>query len=143
MAREIALNQDAPLVSVVLPCLNEEEAIGACIEKIQTAFARANIHGEIVVCDNGSTDRSVAIAEQMGARVVHQPERGYGHAYLKGFAKTYRRALRLCHRQSLSPRQSDIHSVLTPLHRQPAAHCHSQFSLQDEVYGCVQWISGL
>ena len=51
-----------PLVSVVLPCLNEEEAIGSCIEKIQGTFARANIAGEIVVCDNGSSDRSVPIA---------------------------------------------------------------------------------
>src|SRR5918996_731719 len=75
-----------PLVSVVMPCLDEEEAIGACIEKIQRTFAEAKLSGEIVVCDNGSTDRSVAIAESMGARVVHQPARGYGNAYLKGFA---------------------------------------------------------
>jgi glycosyltransferase involved in cell wall biosynthesis len=75
-----------PLVSVVLPCLNEEAAIGSCIEKIQSTFAKANIAGEIVVCDNGSTDQSVAIAERLGARVVHQPVRGYGNAYLKGFA---------------------------------------------------------
>lgn len=86
MIQEVPLIPTAPFVSVVLPCLNEEAAIGACIEKIQTAFSRADIHGEIVVCDNGSTDRSVAIAEQMGARVVHQPQRGYGNAYLKGFA---------------------------------------------------------
>jgi hypothetical protein len=75
-----------PLVSVVLPCLNEEAAIGSCIEKIQSTFAKANIAGEIVVCDNGSTDQSVAIAERLGARVVYQPVRGYGNAYLKGFA---------------------------------------------------------
>jgi glycosyltransferase involved in cell wall biosynthesis len=75
-----------PLVSVVLPCLNEEAAIGSCIEKIQSTFARARIAGEIVVCDNGSTDASVAIAQRLGARVVHQPQRGYGNAYLKGFA---------------------------------------------------------
>lgn len=77
---------ETPVVSVVMPCLNEEAAIGACIEKIRRAFAAADIDGEIVVCDNGSTDASVAIAERMGARVVHQPRRGYGHAYLKGFA---------------------------------------------------------
>lgn len=75
-----------PLVSVVMPCLNEEAAIGACIQKIQDTFARADINGEIVVCDNGSTDRSIEIAERMGARVVHQPLRGYGNAYIKGFA---------------------------------------------------------
>jgi glycosyltransferase involved in cell wall biosynthesis len=74
------------LVSVVMPCLNEEAAIGSCIEKIQTTFAQAQINGEIVVCDNGSTDNSVSIAQRMGARVVHQPLRGYGNAYLKGFA---------------------------------------------------------
>jgi glycosyltransferase involved in cell wall biosynthesis len=72
-------------VSVVMPCLNEEAAIGACIEKIRRTFDEAGLDGEIVVCDNGSTDRSVTIAEAMGARVVHQPERGYGNAYLKGF----------------------------------------------------------
>ena len=75
----------APEISVVMPCLNEEAAIGACIEKIRRTFDQAGLDGEIVVCDNGSTDRSVAIAEAMGARVVHQPERGYGNAYLKGF----------------------------------------------------------
>jgi len=74
-----------PEVSVVMPCLNEEAAIGACIEKIRRTFDQASLDGEIVVCDNGSTDRSVAIAEAMGARVVHQPVRGYGNAYLKGF----------------------------------------------------------
>src|SRR5438105_9254691 len=76
---------DVPLVSVVLSCLNEEEGIGTCIEQIHRTFATAKIQGEIVVCDNGSTDRSVAIAEWLGARVVHQPLRGYGHAYLTGF----------------------------------------------------------
>lgn len=75
-----------PLVSVVMPCLNEEEAIGSCIQKIQTAFTKANIPGEIIVCDNGSTDNSVAIAKSMRACVVHQPIQGYGHAYIKGFA---------------------------------------------------------
>ena len=57
---------EAPLVSVVMPCLNEELAIGACIEKIQRTFETANIDGEIIVCDNGSTDSSVAIAESHG-----------------------------------------------------------------------------
>lgn len=77
---------DAPLVSVVMPCLNEEQAIGACIEKIQRTLAAAGVSGEIIVCDNGSTDRSVAIATSLGARVVHEPARGYGRAYQTGFA---------------------------------------------------------
>jgi glycosyltransferase involved in cell wall biosynthesis len=84
---------DEPLVSVVMPVLNEEEALGPCIEKIRATFASAGIDGEIVVCDNGSTDGSVAIAERLGARVVHQPLRGYGSAYLKGFASARGRYL--------------------------------------------------
>ncbi len=78
--------ESCPLVSVVLPCLNEEAAIGACLQKILSTFAKAQLNGEIIVCDNGSTDRSVAIAERMKVQVVHQPERGYGNAYLKGLA---------------------------------------------------------
>jgi glycosyltransferase involved in cell wall biosynthesis len=74
-----------PLVSVVMPCLNEECTIGICIEKIQTTFAQSGVLGEIIVCDNGSTDRSGDIARSMGARVVYQPLRGYGNAYIKGF----------------------------------------------------------
>ncbi len=76
-----------PLVSVVMPVLNEEEGLAACIDKIRDTLTAAGIDGEIVVSDNGSTDRSVEIAEGMGVRVVHQPLRGYGNAYLKGFAE--------------------------------------------------------
>lgn len=71
-------------VSVVMPCLNEEETIGACIEKAQNALKTNGILGEVIVADNGSTDNSVAIAEELGARVVHQPIKGYGAAYLAG-----------------------------------------------------------
>ena len=85
-APETDLRSGGPLVSVVMPCLDEEEAIGSCIEKIKRTFASAGIDGEIVVCDNGSSDASVTIAERMGARVVHEANRGYGHAYLTGFA---------------------------------------------------------
>ena len=77
---------NTPAVSVVLPCLDEEEAIGLCIQKIQHTLANCRINGEIVVCDNGSSDNSVAIASQLGAYVVHEPRRGYGNAYIKGFA---------------------------------------------------------
>jgi glycosyltransferase involved in cell wall biosynthesis len=83
------INPAPPVVSVVMPVLNEEEAIGSCIKKIQDTFRQAGIDGEIVVSDNGSTDRSVEIAESMGVRVVHQPLRGYGNAYLKGFAEAH------------------------------------------------------
>ena len=76
----------SPVVSVVLPCLNEELAVGACIDQIRSAFEQAKIEGEIIVCDNGSTDRSADVAERHGAIVVREPKRGYGRAYRTGFA---------------------------------------------------------
>jgi len=77
-AEENAL--DAPAVSAIIPCLNEELTLGICIRKALDAFARRGIKGEVVVGDNGSTDKSVEIAESLGARVVHQPVKGYGAA---------------------------------------------------------------
>jgi len=73
-------------VSVVMPCLNEEDSIGICIEKALKAFEASGIDGEIIVSDNGSTDKSIEIANSFGekVRVVHQPQKGYGSAYLKG-----------------------------------------------------------
>ena len=71
---------EQPLVSAIIPCLNEERTIGICISKALGAFAKRGISGEVVVGDNGSTDRSVEIAEGLGARVVHQPVKGYGAA---------------------------------------------------------------
>lgn len=70
----------APLVSAIIPCLDEEATIGICIGKAFAAFARRGIAGEVVVGDNGSTDRSAEIATALGARVVHQPVKGYGAA---------------------------------------------------------------
>jgi len=70
----------APLVSAIIPCLNEEATLEICIRKAMAAFARRGIVGEVVVGDNGSADRSVEIAEDLGARVVHQPIKGYGAA---------------------------------------------------------------
>jgi glycosyltransferase involved in cell wall biosynthesis len=72
-------------VSVVIPCLNEEETIGTCVEKAQRVFKEKGIPGEVLVVDNGSTDRSADIVRSLGARVILQKERGYGAAYLKGF----------------------------------------------------------
>ncbi len=75
-----ASDEPEVLVSAIIPCLNEELTLGICIGKAQAAFARRGIAGEVVVGDNGSTDRSVQIAQGLGARVVHQPVKGYGAA---------------------------------------------------------------
>jgi glycosyltransferase involved in cell wall biosynthesis len=73
-------------VSVVMPCLNEAETLGVCIQKAQRALREYDICGEIVVADNGSSDGSQQIAEQLGARVIHVRERGYGSALMGGIA---------------------------------------------------------
>lgn len=77
---------DAIDVSVVIPCLNEAEGVGVCVEKAIKAFEKMGVNGEVVVADNGSTDGSPEIAEAAGARVVHESRPGYGSAYLAGFA---------------------------------------------------------
>jgi glycosyltransferase involved in cell wall biosynthesis len=71
-------------ISVVIPCLNEEKNIASCIQKALSAFRRMSVEGEVVVADNGSTDRSVEIAREAGARVVFEHEKGYGSALRRG-----------------------------------------------------------
>ncbi len=73
-------------LSVVMPCLNEADTLGTCIDKARQAFEQCGIVGEIIVADNGSTDGSIEIAERAGARVVHVAERGYGSASMGGIA---------------------------------------------------------
>jgi hypothetical protein len=73
-------------ISVIMPCLNEEEAVGACVRAAREGLDRTGLRGEVLVVDNGSTDRSAAVAAAAGARVVTETRRGYGNAYLAGFA---------------------------------------------------------
>jgi glycosyltransferase involved in cell wall biosynthesis len=74
------------MISVVMPCLDEEETIGQCVKKALEGIERSGLSGEVIVSDNGSTDRSIEIAESLGARVVHATKRGYGNAYLTGLS---------------------------------------------------------
>jgi glycosyltransferase involved in cell wall biosynthesis len=75
---------DAIELSVVIPCLNEAETLGRCIEKAARAMREHHIVGEIIVADNGSTDSSRTIAERHGARVITVDQRGYGNALMGG-----------------------------------------------------------
>ncbi len=75
-----------PVVSVVIPCLNEAENIEACVAAALEAIVRMGISGEVVVADNNSEDDSARLARDAGARVVVEHRRGYGSAYLAGFA---------------------------------------------------------
>lgn len=71
-------------VSVVIPCRNEADTIGGCVRAAWAVLQRWGYHAEVIVCDDSSTDRSVEIAKDAGARVVRQPIRGYGAACLRG-----------------------------------------------------------
>jgi glycosyltransferase involved in cell wall biosynthesis len=82
---------EAPLVSVVIPCLNEAENIEACVSRALEALEGMAVEGEVVVADNDSEDDSAYLAEQAGARVVIERRRGYGSAYLAGFAASHGR----------------------------------------------------
>ena len=71
-------------VSIVMPCLNEVETLASCIRKAQDAIAKNNLSAEIIVADNGSTDGSQMVAEELGARVVGVERKGYGSALMGG-----------------------------------------------------------
>jgi len=77
---------DATEVSVVMPCLNEADTLGVCLEKAQAALLSAGIVGEVIVADNGSSDGSLDIARSHGARVVEVSAKGYGSALMGGIA---------------------------------------------------------
>jgi glycosyltransferase involved in cell wall biosynthesis len=83
---EAAEEERSTLVSVVIPCLNEAENIEECVRTAREVLESSGIDGEVLVVDNASEDDSAALAKAAGARVVDEPRRGYGSAYLAGFA---------------------------------------------------------
>jgi glycosyltransferase involved in cell wall biosynthesis len=71
-------------LTILMPCLNEAATVAGCVRKARSFLERAQIDGEVLVADNGSTDGSPGFAEAAGARVVHVAERGYGAALRGG-----------------------------------------------------------
>ena len=72
-------------LSIVIPALNEEKSIGGCVKKALQTMRKLGVRGEVVVADNGSTDRTREITEQEVARIVPVTKKGYGNAHLEGF----------------------------------------------------------
>lgn len=71
-------------VSVVMPCLNENLTLGACVREAHELIRQLGVSGEVIVADNGSTDGSQQTARELGARLIEVPRRGYGAALIAG-----------------------------------------------------------
>ncbi|MBE6911369.1 MAG: glycosyltransferase family 2 protein [Ruminococcaceae bacterium] len=74
-------------LTILMPCLNEEKSIAFCINEAKEYILKSKISAEILIADNGSCDKSVEIAESLGARVCHIKEKGYGAALRGGIEK--------------------------------------------------------
>ncbi|MGN0642604.1 MAG: glycosyltransferase family 2 protein [Huintestinicola sp.] len=70
--------------TILMPCLNEEKTIAACISEAKRGAEKLELNYEILISDNGSTDSSAEIAREMGARVITAAEKGYGSALISG-----------------------------------------------------------
>ncbi len=75
--------KNKPMLSVIIPTINEERSIGATIKSIQKALK--DVQHEILIIDTNSTDKTVLVARSLGAKVINEPRRGYGRAYKTGF----------------------------------------------------------
>lgn len=73
-----------PLISIVLPCRNEEQSLAQSINSIREVLKNADLTGEVIVSDS-STDRSPEIAKQLADKLIKHDKPGYGIAYLEGF----------------------------------------------------------
>lgn len=76
-------------LTILMPCLNEEETLEKCIKKAKKFLKRSNINGEILIADNGSTDNSIEIAKRNKARVINVKTKGYGSALIAGTKEAY------------------------------------------------------
>lgn len=84
MLKDMQDMMSQPLVSIIIPCMNEEKTIGVCIKKALASLEQEGLDGEIIISDN-SSDNSRDIARKLGAIIVIPKNRGYGNAFLEGF----------------------------------------------------------
>ncbi|MDA8611483.1 glycosyltransferase family 2 protein [Candidatus Pacebacteria bacterium] len=86
------MKEKEPEITVIFPCLNEEEALVSCLQQIRAVITKNKLAAEVLVTDNGSTDRSVEIIKEQQKifpelKLFIEPNRGYGSAYQKGLSK--------------------------------------------------------
>ena len=97
-------------IDVVIPVLNEEDSLPLVLDAIPK-----DLVDEVVVVDNGSTDRSVEIARAHGATVVGEEHRGYGAACLRGIAATEDYEMLVFLDGDYSDYPEDMHELLPPV----------------------------
>ena len=71
-------------LTIIIPCLNEEKTVGICVQKALSFIKSKDITGEVIVIDNGSSDNSIQISHKSGAKVICEPQKGYGCALKRG-----------------------------------------------------------
>jgi glycosyltransferase involved in cell wall biosynthesis len=103
-------------LSVVFPCLNEVQAVRRCVEDACKMISELGFTGEIIVCDNGSTDDSSTVAEESGAIVVRESLRGYGSACRAGLGAAKGRILVLMDCDG-TYRSADIRGLIAPIQK--------------------------
>jgi glycosyltransferase involved in cell wall biosynthesis len=104
------LSQDQVRVSVVIPTHNEAQSIGRVLADLP-----ADIVAEVLVVDSNSTDGTPEIASKMGARVLHEPRRGYGRACLTGLAGASSPDIVVFLDGDYSDRPDELPLLLTPI----------------------------
>jgi glycosyltransferase involved in cell wall biosynthesis len=114
------------IVSVVIPCLDEEGPIGGVVSDVM-----AQNVDEVIVVDNGSTDRTAEHASAAGARVVREPQRGYGRACAAGLAAVRSDADIVCF---LDGDGSDVPEFLPAVVR-PVAEDEADFVMGSRLRG--------
>ncbi|MEM8929572.1 MAG: glycosyltransferase [Acidobacteriota bacterium] len=129
---------DQPMISVVIPCLNEAQSVGICVEKALRGIAKTGLTGEVVVVDNGSTDGSGEIATAAGARVVLETRRGYGSAYLRGFEEARGRYFVMGDADDTYDFE-DIERFIRPLHERDVDMVMGSRLKGDILPGAMPW----
>lgn len=110
------MTTQTPLVSVIMPCLNEVQSVGICIRKAKAALRKYNITGEIIVADNGSLDNSAAIARRAGAKVIFEKKKGYGSAIRRGIERSKGKYIVIADADNTYD-LSEISTIIEPLNR--------------------------
>jgi glycosyltransferase involved in cell wall biosynthesis len=125
-------------VSVIIPTHNEAQSIGRVLSDLP-----ANIVSEVLVVDSNSSDGTLEIAAKMGARVVHEPRRGYGRACLTGLAAASSPDVVVFLDGDYSDRPEELPLLLSPIINGDADITLGSRLGKQNVHGAMAWHAAL